>query len=191
MRRTLIIALSFLFGIGLLGGCQEKNELPISDDAIAAPFQEFDRATLYSYVGSAKKWRLQSYYMRKPLADTGKILATPVVLSLFDTTGKTTTRILSDSGTTTPQMEGFTIWGDVYVRTKEGLVIRTERLTLDNRTHMWHSDTFVEIRTPKGDALRGKGFDAREDFSFSTFRESVSGRFPEFRERAEDDELFF
>jgi LPS export ABC transporter protein LptC len=191
MKHSTVILILALAGAGLFHGCQEKNELPVSGEAVGAPFQEFDRATLYSYAGSTKKWRLQSYYMRKPLADTGTILAVPVVLSLFDSTGATTTRILSDSGTTTPQMEGFAIWGDVYVRTKDGLVVRTERLTLDNQTHMWHSDTFVEIRTAKGDVLRGKGFDAREDFSYSSFRQSVSGHFPEFRERAESDETFF
>ncbi|MBD3240354.1 MAG: LPS export ABC transporter periplasmic protein LptC [Chitinivibrionales bacterium] len=128
--------------------------------------------------------------MRKPLTDTGAILAVPVVLHLYDTTGDTKTKILADSGTTTAEMESFEIWGDVYVKTRDDLVIRSERLELDYETHQWHSDTFVEIRTAKGDVMRGKGFDAREDFSHSSFRSRVSGRFPQFRERLGEDELF-
>jgi LPS export ABC transporter protein LptC len=173
-------------------GCRSReHELPVSADRIAAPYQEFAQGTLHSFQGSHCKWRLESLYMRKPLGDTGTVLAVPVVLALYDTTGRTTTKILSDSGLTTPAMESFLIWGDVYVRTRENLVVRTERIALDSKTHMWHSDTFVEIHTAKGDVLRGKGFDASESFSKSTFRKSVSGQFPQFRERMENDETFF
>jgi len=173
-------------------GCRgRERELPVSDERIVAPYQEFENGTLNSYNGSLRKWRLESLYMRKPLGDTGTVLAVPVVLALFDSTGTTTSKILSDSGLTTPAMESFLIWGDVYVRTRENLVVRTERIALDAKTHMWHSDTFVEIHTAKGDVLRGKGFDASESFSTSTFRRSVSGQFPQFRERMEQDDEFF
>ncbi len=172
-------------------GCGGTQELPVSEDSLRTPYQEFDHATLFSYEGSLRKWRLQSAYMRKPLSDTGTVLAVPVVLSLFDSAGTTTTKILSDSGTTTAAMESFTIWGDAYVRNKDGLVVRTEKLRLDANTRMWYSDTFVEIRTARGDVLRGKGFEAREDFSHSVFKHNVSGEFPQFRERIESDDTFF
>jgi LPS export ABC transporter protein LptC len=172
--------------LSTVGGCGgRKPELPVNADTVSVPYQEFERATLFSYQGSQKKWRLQSLQMRKPLSDTGTIIAVPVVLSLYDSVGTTTTRILSDSGTTTARMESFDIWGDVYVRTRDGLVVRSERLRLDNETHEWHSDTFVEIRTAKGDVMHGKGFDASESFSRSSFREKVTGRIPKFRERVE------
>ncbi len=175
----------------LCAGCGKgKQDLPIGDDSVSVPYQEFEKATLYSYEGTHRKWRLQSLYMRKPLTDTGLILAVPVVLHLYDTTGGSRTKILADSGTTTAEMESFEIWGDVYVKTRDDLVIRSERLELDYETRQWHSDTFVEIRSPKGDVMRGKGFDAREDFSHSSFRSNVTGRFPEFRERFGEDELF-
>ena len=176
----------------LIAGCRKrKQDLPVGTDSVTVPFQEFERATLFSYQGSLKKWRLQSLYMRKPLSDTGTILAVPVVLSLYDSCGNTTTRILSDSGTTRAKMESFDIWGDAYVRTRDGLVVRSERLRLDNETHKWYSDTFVEIRTAKGDVMRGKGFDATESFSQSSFHSRVKGTFPKFRERVEADEDFF
>jgi LPS export ABC transporter protein LptC len=187
-----IVLVTMLLCLGLgAAGCGGGQELPVSEDALRSPYQEFDQATLLSFEGSIKKWRLQSAYMRKPLSDTGAVLAVPVVLSLFDSGGTVTTKVLSDSGTTTAKMESFTIWGDAYVRTRDGLVVRTERLRLDANTRMWYSDTFVEIRTAKGDVMRGKGFEAREDFSHSIFRKNVSGEFPQFRDRVESDDSFF
>lgn len=188
--RVIVFALAAIALLCALS-CQRKDrDLPVGAGASHTAYQEFGKATLLSYAGQHRKWRLDADFMRKPLGDTGTILAVPVELSLFDTTGRSTTRILSDSGITTPKMESFTIWGSVYVRTKDDLVVRTERISLDYQTRMWHSDTFVEIRTAKGDVLRGKGFDAREDFSHSSFKRSVSGSFPEFRRRLESDDSF-
>jgi LPS export ABC transporter protein LptC len=180
-----------LWALGFLACGTGRSDLPVAGDTVSVPYQEFGRSTLFSYEGSYKKWKLEAMYMRKSLADTGAILVVPVVLSLYDSVGGARTRVAADSGTTTPSMESFTIWGDVYVRTKDSLVVRTARLSLDNKTRMWHSDTVVQIRTAKGDILQGKGFTAREDFSQSSFKESVSGTFPEFRERFEGDDRFF
>jgi LPS export ABC transporter protein LptC len=189
--RAALIALAAACLPVALGCTPDKAQLPVVADSVAVPYQEFVNATLFSYQGSVKKWKLNSAYMRKPLVDTGVVLVVPVVLSLFDSLDHASTRVLSDSGTTTPKMQSFTIWGDVYVRTREGLTVRTERLSLNNDTRMWHSDTFVQLQTVKGDYLRGKGFDATEDFSRSTFKQNVTGRFPQFRERmGKDDDIF-
>jgi hypothetical protein len=50
----------------------------------------------------------------------------------------------------------------------------------------------VQIETVKGDILRGKGLDAVEDFSRFTFKSQVSGKFPDFKRRMEenDDKMF-
>ena len=193
MRRSIPFGLVWLAALALapLACAPEKTELPVVLETVGSPYQEFANATLLSYQGGVRKWKLQSEYMRKPLGDTGLIVVVPVVLSLYDSAGHPSSKVLSDSGTTTPAMRSFTIWGDVYVRTKEGLVVRTERLALNNDTHTWHSDTLVELRSAKGDVLRGKGFDASEDFSRSSFQHSVSGWFPQFRERVEKDEGLF
>ncbi|MBD3242582.1 MAG: hypothetical protein GF331_18475, partial [Chitinivibrionales bacterium] len=44
-------------------GCgKSKQDLPVGEDSVVVPYQEFDKATLYSYEGKHRKWRLQSLY---------------------------------------------------------------------------------------------------------------------------------
>lgn len=190
-RLSACLALVCVLSMGVSHCSRDDKELPVTADSISTPFQEFDKATLLSYQGSHVKWRLKSMYMRKALSDTGTILASPVVLSLYDSTGATRTRILADSGLTTAQMESFEIWGDAYVKTHDGLVVRSERLELDNESRQWFSDSIVVITTAKGDRMQGKGFTASESFSRSSFRERVRAKFPNFKERVEQDDDFF
>ena len=69
-----------------------------------------------------------------------------------------------------------------------GKVIKTEKLWWNRDVHRVQSDTLVQIETPQGDVMRGKGLDAAEDFSWWTLKRSVSGEFPNFRERVESDD---
>ena len=47
-------------------------------------------------------------------------------------------------------------------------IISSEKLNLDRIKHIWDSDTIVEIEYHNGDYLKGKGFEASEDLSWST-----------------------
>ena len=124
----------------------------------------------------------------KPLADTGTMLVTPVRLTLYDSLGKPRTIVLADSGTTTPELQSFTVWGNVYIRNQDSLIVRTQKLWWVKGTRKVESDTFVQVETIKGDILRGKGLDAVEDFSHFTFKSQVSGQFPDFKRRVEANE---
>ncbi len=178
--------------LALVGGCgPRKDTLPVSSEEISSPYQEISNATLFFYDGPRKNWRLDTDYMKKKLDDTARILVVPVRLTLFDSLGNPGTKILADSGNTQGDMESFFIWGDVYIKTDDGKVIQTQRLRWKKQSHTVHSDTYVQITTPKGDVLRGKGLDGREDFSRWTFKSEVSGKFPDFRKRAENEEEFF
>lgn len=158
-------------------------------DSLSTPYQEFGRSMLNLYSGRHRLWKLETDYMRKTLNDTAKVLVTPVTLTLYDTTSddETNTRVLADSGYTSAERDSFYLWGNVLVRRKDGLQIRSESLWWNQQTHRVGSDKFVEIKTAKGDVMRGKGLDATESFSSWTLRENVSGVFPNFRQRAEGD----
>lgn len=176
-----------------LSGCGRKKEtLPLSGDSIMSPYQEFDSTTLFFYENGYKRWKLEARYMRKPLLDTGSMLVTPVKLTLYDSLGRARTRVLADSGTTTPALASFTVWGDVFIRNQDSLIVRTEKLWWVKDRRKVESNTFVQIETVKGDILRGKGLDAVEDFSRFTFKSQVSGTFPDFKRRVEanDDALY-
>jgi LPS export ABC transporter protein LptC len=122
------------------------------------------------------------------MGDTSSMLAVPVMITMYDSTGETGTRILADSGRTHSELESFDIWGNVFVKTDDGLVIKSESLWWNKLSHEVGSEDFVQIETPEGDILRGKGLDANESFTRWSLRENVSGHFPNFRERVEGKE---
>lgn len=191
--RKIVTICGLLTLLGVLQGCAPKKEvLPVSTDAIATPFQSFDSSTLYFYNKQYIQWKLDAEYMSKPLTDTGSILVVPVRLTMFDSLGNVRTKVLSDSGTTSPSMESFIVWGDVLILTKDSMRVRTQKLWWNKNTHKVESNTFVQITTKKGDILRGKGLNATEDFSRFSFKSNVSGQFPDFKRRVEaNEESFF
>jgi len=184
-----ITSLIIVSGLLVLTGCaQKKDALPVSGDSIASPYQIFTQSTLFFYEGKHKRWRLDSDFMKKPLVDTGKMLVVPVRLWLYDSLGALRTKVLADSGTTTSSLESFLVWGNVYIRNQDSLIVRTEKLWWIKGTRKVASDTYVQIETPKGDVLRGKGLDAVEDFSRFTFKSQVSGQFPNFKDRMQNND---
>ena len=167
-------------------GCSQKKEvIPVSKVSIKTPFQELDSTVMSSYNGSKKTWILESDHIVKILADTGHILANPVKITVFDSLGKQTSKVLSDSGSADASMQVFTVWGNVFVKAQNGITVKAKKLDWNQKTHRVKSNDCVQLTTLKGDVLRGVGLDAEEDFSTRRFLHDVSGRFPNFRERAE------
>lgn len=183
-------AVAFLLCAGLLAaGCaKKKDSLPITSDSVMTPYQEFGATTLFFYEGKIKRWKLEADYMKKPLLDTGTMLVCPVTLTLYDSLGAAGTKVLADSGTTTPAMKSFTVWGNVLIRNHDSLIVKTYKLWWVKEKRKVESDTFVQIETAKGDLLRGKGLDAVEDFSRFSFKSQVSGSFPDFKRRMEEND---
>lgn len=174
-----------------MAGCSGKKETaPVSDIVVESPYQELDTTTMISYNGSRKVWILESSHIVKSLTDTGHIHGNPVTITVFDSLGGQTSKVISDSGTTDASLKEFTVWGNVFVQAQNGTRVNAQRLVWNQKTHRVTSDTYVRLTTKKGDVLRGKGLDAAEDFSSWEFKQDVSGRFPNFKERVERGEEF-
>ena len=189
MKRLLFISVITIFCfIAASGGCAKKESIPQAPDSLITPCQEVGASTLYAYDGPHLIWILDSDYSSKTLQDTSSMLVVPVRMSIFDTLGSKTTRILADSGLTKKELVEFFIWGNVYIKNYDGQIIQSETLWWNKATRKVGSDDFVKISTPEGDVLRGKGLDANETFSTWSLRENVSGEFPNFQKRMEDDE---
>jgi LPS export ABC transporter protein LptC len=186
------IALSLALITTILFCAKKRDPLPLASNSIMTPYQEFGASTLFFYEGKFKRWKLESEYMKKPLTDTGTMLVTPVKLTLYDSLGSARTRVLADSGLTSPSLQNFTVWGNVYIRNQDSLIVKTQKLWWIKGKRKVESDTYVQIETPKGDVMRGKGLDAAEDFSRFVFKARVSGQFPDFKRRVEanDEEIF-
>jgi LPS export ABC transporter protein LptC len=177
---------------GLLGCAPKKDPSPVAQKIISAPHQEFGEAQLFFYENGVKRWRLDADYMSRPLADTGDILVVPVRITVYDSLGRQSARIISDSGSSGSNMESFDLWGSVYIRNEDGMTVKGQRLRWFKDRRKITSETYVQIETPKGDVLRGRGLDAKDDFSRFSFKSDVQGRFPDFRRRMEqEDEDFF
>ena len=101
---------------------------------------------------------------------------------------KTADQIIAVSENTKKELVEFFVWGNVYIKNYDDQIIKSETLWWNKATRKVGSDDFVEIKTPEGDVLRGKGLDATESFSSWSLRENVSGEFPNFKERMDSDE---
>lgn len=184
----LLIPIIIFFFIIITSGCTKRETIPQASDTLVVPCQEVGASTLYAYDGPHLIWILDSDYSFKTLEDTSSMLVVPVRMSIFDTLGTKTTRVLADSGLTKKELVEFFLWGNVYIKNYDGQIIKSETLWWNKTTRKVGSDDFVEISTPEGDVLRGKGLDATETFSSWSLRERVSGEFPNFNERMESDE---
>ncbi|MFP4013898.1 MAG: LPS export ABC transporter periplasmic protein LptC [Chitinispirillaceae bacterium] len=192
MRKLPGAVFVFAFAAVLLIGCgQRKETLPVAGKSVASPYQEFGTASLHFYEDGVKRWMLDAQHMKKPLADTGTLVVVPVRVAIYDSTGGRGTRILADSGTSDSKFETFHLWGDVYIRTKEGMTVKSQRLRWIKKRRKIISDTYVQIETPKGDVLRGKGLDAVDNFSRFSFKSDVRGKFPDFKRRLEQEDEDF
>ena len=79
----------------------------MSDVVVGQPYQELDSTGMYYYNAGKLQWKLDSKHMKKVLADTGLVMANPVKLSVYDSLGKETSQVLSDSGSTDGPMKKF------------------------------------------------------------------------------------
>lgn len=189
MKSIILTIATIIFSfIIATNGCTKRETIPQASDTSVTPCQEVGASTLYAYDGPHLIWILDSDYSFKTLEDTSSMLVVPVRMSIFDTLGTKTTRVLADSGLTKKELVEFFLWGNVYIKNYDGQIIKSETLWWNKITRKVGSDDFVEISTPEGDVLRGKGLDATETFSSWSLRERVSGEFPNFQERMESDE---
>jgi LPS export ABC transporter protein LptC len=188
-----IIFVFFLFALIVFCtiGCSGKKETaPVSNISVGTPYRQLDTTVMISYNGSRKVWILESVHIVQSLGDTGHIRGDPIAMTVFDSLGRKTSKVLSDSGSADASLKSFTVWGNVFVRAENGMRVKSQKLIWNQKTHRVTSDTYVQLTTKKGDVLRGKGLDAAEDFSSWEFKQDVSGRFPNFKQRVEKGEEF-
>lgn len=193
MRVSLMMGLLFFCGLLMVSCKKDTVSLPKLSDSVTVPYQEvIGTSYLHCYDSTRLLWKLKTEYSRRVLDDTSTTLLTPVNLVIYDnpSNGSHETHVVSDSGRTGKGLEKFYIWGNVFVNNWDGLSIKARSLSWNKVTHKVSSDDFVELRTPGGDVLRGKGLDATETFSTWSLRSGVSGEFPNFKGRMDKGESF-
>ncbi|MCL2688545.1 MAG: LPS export ABC transporter periplasmic protein LptC [Chitinispirillia bacterium] len=187
-----ILSLLFFAVICFFPSCgSPKETIPVAgEEIITEPRQEFGGAAFFFYENEIRRWRLDADFMSRPLTDSGRVLVVPVQIMVYDSLGKPATRIVADSGSTDSVMEQFDLWGSVLIRTEEGMTVKSEQLRWFKDARRVTSDTYVQIETPKGDMLRGRGLEANDNFTRFSFKANVRGKFPDFRKRIEEEDDF-
>lgn len=174
----IILIIPFLL---LLNCTKEEQNLPHAGAKGNKGEQIIKGSVLTAYDSTTTLWHLTTQKMVRSSGEDD-IFLSPVDMIMLDSAGNTTTHVTSDSGKTSQAMDYFLVWGRVYITTSEGNTIRSRSLAWDKTKRELHSDDFVEITSSDGQKMRGKGFDAAEDFSWWNFYEEVSGNFPGFEE---------
>jgi len=191
MRVTRYICLLLAALLCVTAGCaRKKKTVPVSEASVGAPYQALDTASLLFFNGIHKSWQLDANHIVKSLTDTGHINGNPIRITVYDSLGKPSSKVLADSGSADSRMQTFVVWSNVFVVAENGVRVRAQQLNWSQKTHRVTSQSYVEITTQKGDVMRGKGVDAAEDFSSWQFFQDVSGRFPNFRERIDKGDVF-
>lgn len=182
LRRVLILVIVIAVGFGVrLRGCQPKKENTLirSEKLVHGNGQTLMGANMAAYDDTIKIWELNTDKLIQDV-DARKIRVAPVRLKMYHKRGTVAVTVIADSGTTSPEMEQFHIWGHVVITSFEGNRLRSKSLSWSKPTRRLHSEDYVEISTSSGEVLRGKGFDAAEDLTWWEFHQNVSGRLNNF-----------
>lgn len=175
------IYILFAFAI-FLSGCSKKDkELQKSEIMGTNGQQKVSKSTMTAYSGNRMVWKLTTESMYRERAGS-EIVVAPVYLVMYDDSGNVTTTVESDSGRTPYDMSRFFIWGSVDIETDDKKTINSRSLSWSSSSRELHSDDYVQIAIPSGEKMRGKGFDAAEDFSWWKFYKDIDGTFPGFTE---------
>ncbi len=182
LRRLAILLVVIAVGFGIrLRGCQVKKETTLlkSENSLQGNGQTLTGAKMTAFDDTIKIWELKTDKLIQDV-DAQKIHVAPVHLEMYHKQGSVAVTVLADSGNTTQQMETFFIWGHVAITSFEGNKLRSKSLSWDKPSRRLHSTDYVEISTPNGEVMRGKGFDATEDLTWWEFHQDVSGRMKNF-----------
>ncbi len=175
-RITTLIVVVALIALMRLKGCQsdDSKKLVRGMETTDGTGQEITNAVLTAFDDTTLIWKLTTQKLIQN-ESIKQIHLSPVNLDMFDEGGTVTTHVESDSGLTTEKMDNFYIWGHVVITDKDGNSMRSRSLSWDKKKRILHSNDYVEIATASGEVLRGKGFEASEDFSWWEFKKDVTG----------------
>jgi LPS export ABC transporter protein LptC len=179
----IVLLLSFLV---LLAGCSRKEEKEARRlrEGTPLPLTEYhDTTILDMHDGSRMAWRLTTLHLvRWPGAEL--VHATPVDLSMFDSTGAFLMRVTADSGAVDEAVNFLLARGHVFGRSAKGMELRTDSLRWNKSLNQVTTDARVRVVSENGDILTGKGFVSDANLDHWQILSDVEGVFQQVDERA-------
>ena len=179
--------LPLLLLLALLAACSRKgDETKYPHDAKVLPLTEYNDTTILDmHDGSHKAWRLVTLHLvRWPGAEL--VHATPVDLSMFDSTGAFLMRVTADSGAVDEAVTFLLARGHVFGRSAKGMELRTDSLRWNKSLNEVATEASVRVVSENGDILTGKGFVSDANLAHGQILSDVKGVFQQAEERAGD-----
>ena len=140
------------------GGCSSEGEMPGPASTAESPDQEVVEFSLTETVQGSKSWTLfadkAEVFDRK-----GHSKVEGVKVHFYDPEGEVTSVLTSLRGRVEDSRKDLQAFGQVVLRTTDGVMLETETLHWDNRRGVIWSNDFVTV-TRGGEVLTGYGFES-------------------------------
>ena len=149
--------------------------------------QSISQAKLTAYDSTKRVWELHTDNLIRHRQNKNLLLY-PVHIEMFNDTGLITTTVISDSGSTSAEMDSFYIWGNVHITNYDGTTVDSKSLGWSQKSRRLTSKDRVIITTGDGEKMSGVGVDASEDFTEWNFLDSVTGEFNDIDMGIDEDE---
>jgi LPS export ABC transporter protein LptC len=180
-----LFLLSILVAAALpFAGCSRMETPRIEEGGDRLPLTEYrDTTILDMHDGSHMAWRLKTTHLvRWPGSEL--VHATPVELSVFDSTGAFQMRVTADSGAVDEPVNFLLAQGNVHGVSAKGMDLRTDSLRWSKTLNQVVTEAAVRVISENGDILTGRGFVSDANLDHWQILSDVQGVFQEAGARA-------
>lgn len=171
---------------GLLAviACSPADVPTIDTEGVDLPLTEYrDTTILDMHDGSRLSWRLKTLRLvRWPGSEL--VHATPVHLTVFDSTGRFLLRVTADSGAVDEAVNFLLARGNVHGVSAKGMELTTDSLRWSKSLNQVTTEARVRVVSESGDILTGRGFVSDANLEHWQILSDVRGVFQQAGERA-------
>ncbi len=182
---TRALAAFTLVGAALaLPGCSKPDVATVETEGTELPLTEYrDTTVLDMHDGSRLSWRLKTTRLvRWPGSEL--VHATPVHLTVFDSSGNFLLRVTADSGAVDEAVNFLLARGNVHGVSAKGMELTTDSLRWSKSLNQVTTEARVRVVSESGDILTGRGFVSDANLEHWQILSDVQGVFQQAGERA-------
>lgn len=168
----------------VMTGCSSGDVPTVETEGTELPLTEYrDSTILDMHDGSRLSWRLRTLRLvRWPGSEL--VHATPVHLTVFDSTGSFLMRVTADSGAVDEAVNFLLARGNVHGVSAKGMELTTDSLRWSKTLNQVTTEARVRVVSENGDILTGRGFVSDADLDHWQILSDVQGVFQQAGERA-------
>jgi LPS export ABC transporter protein LptC len=180
------VILSSLFAMFAVTGCSKLETPVVKTGGAPLPLTEYNDTTILDmHDGSRLSWRLKTTHLvRWPGSEL--VHATPVDLTVFDSSGNFLMRVTADSGAVDEAVNFLLARGNVHGVSSKGMDLQTDSLRWSKTHNQVATEAKVRVRSENGDILTGRGFVSDANLDHWQILSDVKGVFQQAGDRAGD-----